>query len=432
MNASTKPSQLAAPDALMLQPQDANEHSQLTASARARTLMEGRFLMALKYPRDIEVVRQKLLKECSRPVFADSKRTYYIKPIGDGVHGLGIGFVEAAIAAMRNILVETEMRFNSPDLEIQMVTVTDLEGSTYSIETPIEKTVERSAPLSDGSFISQRKNSNGRTAYLVRANEDDMLNKRGSHISKAIRTQGLRLIPQWLKQECIDTIMKVREDRAALDPDGERRRIIDSFANLNVTAADLVAFVGHDLGQCSPKQLVWLRGIYDAIDTGESTWAEVLENKEQQRQEGTGKKNTVAPASTVKTKAQAAAEATGPETGGQPAEAAASTSPTGPVDKGTGEIAAGGANKAAASAPAPAAATTTANQPLASEGERKWLMNKCKGDPKRLQVALNEVGYTMLNSLSPQELASVVEQSDPKMLAGLTSAQFNDARPHVK
>jgi hypothetical protein len=44
--------------------------------------------------------------------------------------------------------------------------------------------------------------------------------------------------------------------------------------------ANLKAYLGHGIEQCSPAQLVELRGIYGAIRDGEATWKTVMENIE--------------------------------------------------------------------------------------------------------------------------------------------------------
>jgi hypothetical protein len=73
-------------------------------------------------------------------------------------------------------------------------------------------------------------------------------------------------------------------DEAARDPDAERKRIVDAFGGLGVKAGQLTEYLGHDIGTCSPKELVDLRGLYGAIKDGEATWASVMENKAEQGQ----------------------------------------------------------------------------------------------------------------------------------------------------
>ncbi len=259
------------------------ETASTAIAAQSRAMVESRYIMAMRNPRNWDAVRQELLKECRRPTFANNKSAYYIKPIGNGAEGLGIRFVEVALRCMKNVLVETNMIFEDDFREVHRVSVTDLEANiTYPLDVRVSKTVERSKPNSDGSYISVRKNSYGKDVYTVIGTDDDILNKRGALISKAIRTIGLRIIPGDLCDEAEEIIKRIRHDEAAKDPDAERRRIVDAFAEIGVTATDLTGYLGHDLGRCSPSQIVTLRGIYGAIKDGEATWKSVMDNKAEQ------------------------------------------------------------------------------------------------------------------------------------------------------
>lgn len=274
------------------------ESAATAAASKAKALVEARYIMAMRNPRDWDQVRQDLLKECRRPTFADNKSAYYVKPIGDGVEGLGIRFVEVAIRCMKNVSVDTEMVFEDDAKEIHRVEVTDLESNVpLGTSVPVSKYVERSKPSDDGSYISMRKNSRGRNVYLVPAQGDDLLNIRGALISKAMRTLGLRLIPGYLQDEAIDIIKAVRLDHAAQDPDAERRKILDAFSEIGVRAVNLTEYLGHDIASCSPAEMVKLRGLYGAIRDGEATWASVMENKVDQAD--TGKGATALPACTA-------------------------------------------------------------------------------------------------------------------------------------
>jgi hypothetical protein len=259
-----------------------SESAASAVAAQARALVEARYVMALRNPRNWDQVRQDILRECRRPSFANSKRAYYVKPIGDGVEGLGIGFVEAALRYMRNVSIETSMIYENDRCEIHRVIVTDIEANIpYQMDIPVSKTVERSRPMDDGSYISVRKNSRGKSVYTILGTDDDILNKRGAQLSKTIRALGERIIPADLKDEAIATIKEIRMDDAAKDPDKNRKILADLFAEVGVRAKDLADYLGHDLATCTPKEIVELRAIHGAISTGEATWAEVLDNKEQ-------------------------------------------------------------------------------------------------------------------------------------------------------
>ncbi len=263
------------------------ETASSAVAAQAKAMVEARYVMALRNKRDWDQVRQDLLKECRRPSFAHNKSAYYRKPIGQGVEGLGIRFVEVALRCMTNVLVETTMVYEDALKELHRVTVTDLESNlTYPLDVRVSKTVERSKPMDDGSYISVRQNSYGKAVYTVTANDDDLLNKRAALISKAIRTLGLRVIPGHLQDEGEEIIKEIRLNEAARDPDAERKKIVDAFGELGVKASDIAAYLGHSIETCSPAELVDLRGIYGAIKDGEATWKSVMDNKQEPGSDG--------------------------------------------------------------------------------------------------------------------------------------------------
>ena len=271
------------------------ESASSAVAAQAKAMVESRYYMAMRNPRNWDQVRLDLIRECRRPSFADNKSAYYVKPIGAGVEGLGIRFVEVALRCMKNVLVETSMIFEDELKEVHRVSVTDLEANiTYPLDVRVSKTVERSKPNSDGSYLSVRKNSRNYDVYTVAGTDDDILNKRGALISKAIRTIGLRIIPGDLCDEAEAIIKAVRLDSAAKDPDAERRKIVDAFSEIGVNANDLTAYLGHAIAQCSPTQIVNLRGIYGAIRDGEATWQSVMQNKAEQASAGSSEKKVPA------------------------------------------------------------------------------------------------------------------------------------------
>lgn len=259
------------------------ESAATAVASQAKAMVEARYTIAMHRPRNWEQVRQDLLRECRRPSFANNKSAYYRKPIGQGVEGLGIRFVEVALRCMTNVLIETTMIFEDAGKEVHRVSVTDLESNiTYPMDVRVSKTVERAKSADDGSYISVRTNSYGKKTYTVPANDDDLLNKRAALISKAIRTLGLRIVPGDLCDEAEEIIKRVRMDEAAKDPGAEGKRIADAFLGLGIKAGQLAEYLGHDIGSCSPKELVDLRGLFGAIKDGEATWASVMENKAEQ------------------------------------------------------------------------------------------------------------------------------------------------------
>lgn len=259
------------------------------AAAQAKALVEARYTVALRFPRNEDEVRQKLLKECLRPSFAAV--AIYNKPVGKGIQGPSIRFAETALRLMKNITVETMTVYDDREKRIVRVTVTDLEANMpYSQDVTIEKTVERRKVNGGDEVIRSRLNKQGETVHIIAGTDDDILNKQNALISKSIRTQGLRLVPGDLIDEALWTVRQTMANKDASDPDAAKRRVFDAFSELGVSAADLAAWLGHKGESLTPKELGDLRGMYSAIKDGETTWREVMDAKDVKKPEGDSSK----------------------------------------------------------------------------------------------------------------------------------------------
>lgn len=282
-----------------------------TASAavaeRARATVEARFIMARRFPRDMDRVRLNLLKACQNPVFA--KVAIYHKPLGDeGVEGPSIRMAEEVARCMGNIATEVDTVYDDAQKCIIAVGATDLEANlTHPLSLLVQKTVERKKPR-DGTIIrGQRINSYGDVVYLVEATDDEMLNKVAALVSKALRTCLLRLAPEGLLNEAMKMAFKIRADEDAKDPDAARKAVIDSFAEIGVDPAKLIDYVGHTLENLTPKELNELRGLFVAIRDGEANWAQAIEHARARRQASGG--DATPPAGTDKPKGDPLTEA---------------------------------------------------------------------------------------------------------------------------
>jgi len=254
------------------------ETATAAAAAQATALVQARYTIAIRNPRDLDVVREKLLKECRRPGFADVAR--YNKPIGDGIVGPSIRFAEAALRCMGNVVIDTLVTYDDREKRILQVCVTDLEANVpYTTSIALDKTVERKQPKQGDVIIRERLNSKNEKVFIIEATEDQLLNKQNNLISKAIRTNGLRLIPGDIVEECMDQVVVTQENRDAQDPDAARRKLFDSFTALGVTVAELKKWLGHDGATVTKKETTDLRALYTAIKDGETTWRAVMEAK---------------------------------------------------------------------------------------------------------------------------------------------------------
>lgn len=248
--------------------------------AEAKATVLAHFQLAMMRPRSMAVVRQKILEQCRRPDFAEDAR-YELPRAGKKVTGLSIRFAEAAIRAMGNMIVDTVTVYDDDEQRIVQVKVIDLESNTvYRRPVTVPKTIER-RKLRDGQVpLSSRTNSEGQIVYRVAATEEEVGQMQGALVSRALRTEGLRLIDHDIKAEA--EALCIRTAAMRNDPDKNQdigKQLADRFSGLGVSAADLVAFIGHDLDKLTLDEVQTLKAIGVAIKEGETTWREVMASK---------------------------------------------------------------------------------------------------------------------------------------------------------
>lgn len=253
--------------------------------AQARALIQARFYIA-KQPqmqRNWDTVEQRLRKECQRPGFAQA--AWWILPLGGDSRkypkGLSIRFAEAALRMAGNIDVQTQTVFDDQFKRIVRVTVLDLETNfAYTTEATIDKTVER-RDAKDREILAVRENSEGKRVYVIQASEQEVALKQGSAVSKAIRTLGLRMIPGDILDECRAIIEATRQKGTqAEDPEAARKAILDNFATIGVMPDEIEVFLGHKTDILQPAERDVLRGAFRAIRDGNTTWQELMSDKD--------------------------------------------------------------------------------------------------------------------------------------------------------
>lgn len=284
----------------------ASESAAIAMATQQKAIVEARYKMALARPRDLDMVRQKMLKDASRPSFATV--AIYHKPVGNGIEGPSIRFVESAIRNMTNILTETSTVSEDDERRVIRVAVSDLETNTYfSQDVTVTKTVERRKLPQGEKPIRVRANSNGQPIYILHATDDEILNKQNALISKAVRTLGLRLIPGDIVDEALWEIKKTMAQQDRQDPDAAKHRIIDAFAQLGVSVEALKEFVGHELSALTPNEIQLLRTTYTSIKDGETSWKAVMDDKAEKEANAKEKqKQAAAPTSAKKTETKKA------------------------------------------------------------------------------------------------------------------------------
>lgn len=258
------------------------ETASTAAAAHSKALVEARYVIAKKFPRDWDTFREKMLKDCKRPTFAAVAR--YEKPIGKDKSkwpkGPSIRFAEAAVRNMTNVGVGTTTTYDDRQRRIVQVSVTDYEANVpYEEDVSIQKTIERRRAQEGDVIVGKRKNSYGDDVYILEATDDEIINKQRAEVSKVIRTLALRIVPGDIIDECMSLVLATLAREDAENPDAAKRKLFDAFGELGVRAEQIKEYLGHEAATLNPKELAELRGLYAGIRDGESTWRDVMDTK---------------------------------------------------------------------------------------------------------------------------------------------------------
>jgi len=233
------------PQALAMIPQQSYALEQTVSAAleaQVRAQVQARYTLAISKPRDLDQVRQRILKECRRPGFAEV--AMYSKPVGRSkIEGLSIRFAEMAQRNMTNIAADSMVIYEDRTQRIVRVTVTDVEANVpLSVDVTVSKTVERSSH-NDREVLGTRQNSSGRTTYIVACTDDELLVKQNALLSKAKRNLILALLPGDIADEAKQVAIETQRDRDKQDPDTQRRRVFDAFAEIGITPPEIKEYL---------------------------------------------------------------------------------------------------------------------------------------------------------------------------------------------
>lgn len=242
----------------------------------ARARVQAAYVMALQKPRNEDQARASILAACRRPGFAE--KLEYSKPVGSTrVKGPSIRFAELALSHWSNILTESFTVFEDDRVRRVRIMVCDLEtNASFSKEITITKTVERKS-AEGREVLGERKNSKGEKTYIVEATDEELANKEAALISKAIRNEGLRLIPSDIIEEGLAIARETKSKQDAEDPAAAKKRVLDAFSDIGIQPKHLGEYLGHSLDYISAAELGDLRSVYQAIRDGEASWADYMQ-----------------------------------------------------------------------------------------------------------------------------------------------------------
>ena len=283
------------------------------AQAQAQAAVQARYIMAMRNPRNAEIVEQELMIECKRPEFALQAR--HAKPVGGGqvAEGWFTRLEEAWLRIAGNI-EWTSQAIHEDDRSVTWeFGVHDLQANIHITEqATFAKTVERK--FANGrEVISKRQNSKGEAVYLVKATEDELNNR-----VKAARSKAWRSTTRLIRGDSLDACeAEVAATIAALPPRKKIELLLKGFDQVGVKPIDIQQFLGHPIkrkvGQqeeyaLSAEEIEELISIGAAIRAKEITWAQVMADR---NPEGTKEQAEAIAASKIEALKQAADAAQG-------------------------------------------------------------------------------------------------------------------------
>ncbi len=269
----------------------------VAAAEKEKARIQAAYQIALYKPRRFMESRQRILDACKRPEFA--AKVEYNKPIGKGIKGPSIRLAELALREWQNVMIETQTIYEDDEKRRILVRTLDLETNTaYGTEFQINKTVERKNP--DGrDVVRKRLNSKGEEVFIVLATEDEILNKVNAIVSKAIRTNGLRLIPQDIIEDALQVARETLRGNMR-DPKEAMRKMCDFFSgNFGIQVTQIDEYLGHSVDTATWEELDDLRGIANALKDGEAKWSDYIQPKDKAEKTSSG---TSSKAEELKTK----------------------------------------------------------------------------------------------------------------------------------
>jgi hypothetical protein len=252
----------------------------LAEQTRAEGAIKAMYTRAMLRPRNEDQVRLDMLKRAKTTAFAKAAR-YSLPRGGKNVEGWSVRFVEDALARMGNVWHYPSIVSDTPENVIIHYTMVDLETNTIAEdEVIVAKTIERKSP--QGYEIKgQRLNSQGELVYIVYATPEDLLMKMNAAKARMRRNTGLQVVPMDLLEELLPIVQKTRLDAAkndiANDPEGERKKLVDAFAEQGVLPVDLAEYLGgRPLDALTPELLVELRLVYQGVKDRAGLWTDYL------------------------------------------------------------------------------------------------------------------------------------------------------------
>lgn len=257
--------------ALAVRQEYSSELAPSSSAAMAEAEIQSAIVLAQRFPRNEDSAFEKLMKSCKRPSFAENV-AYSFPRGGQTITGPSVNVAREAARCWGNLRYGLDiLRDDDEGRQIR--------GWAWDLETNVKVTAE-----DDFKKLVQRK-VNGSTQWVKPDERDlrELTNRRGAIL---VRNCILQILPSDLIEDAMGISGDTLRDKAAKDPEGERKRLVMAFSELNVTPEMLETKLGHKLAQSSPDEIAQLRKVYKSIKDGQSTWHEYATGERRDREQG--------------------------------------------------------------------------------------------------------------------------------------------------
>jgi hypothetical protein len=234
----------------------------------ARQEVQAAIIVAKRFPRNEDAAFQQLMKSCQRPTFAGD--VTYSFPRGKAtVTGPTIYLAREFARLWGNIRHGCDVVAEDDEERTIRAWAWDLQTNVkVSHDVTFKKLIQRSKWV-DGE----------KTTAWIEPDERDLRELTNKHAAIAKRNCLLELLPSDMVEDAIAKARETLLNKATKDPDELRKNIITGFGSLNVSVENLEAYLGHKISECTPAELVDLRGHYKSIKDGNATWGEIAAAK---------------------------------------------------------------------------------------------------------------------------------------------------------
>jgi hypothetical protein len=271
------------------------EVARASTIATAQREVESAVILAKRYPRNEDAAYASIMVACGRPNFAEKgnyafprgkKKNDQDQWVDNLVKGPSVYLARELAKAWGNIRFGFRITFDDVEEREIEAYAWDLERNLHnSAATRFRKLVQRKVWIK----AKTKGEKDYQETQWVTPDERDLREMTSKQAALLIRNCILQLIPADFiddaREKCEATkLAKVKED-----PEKSLKAVIVGFAGINVSAETLEALLGHPVGQCSPPEIVDLKGIYAAIRDGQATIGEYIDRRRAMEADGIAK-----------------------------------------------------------------------------------------------------------------------------------------------